>query len=137
MAGTHLVFFSEITLLIADVAATKRHQRLDKIRIIFTCTSFKSCFQKSSVMQFTPLTLYKIQFAQHTIARLLWMRTFYTTYACMKCMHTGRKQLCWFQYNVGKKCQAFSLSLMVFPYSNICYSKGSQWKRIHNYLKMP
>ena len=30
--------------LIADVAVTKRHQRLDEIRIFFTRTSFKNCF---------------------------------------------------------------------------------------------
>ena len=58
-------------IAIADVAVTKRHQRLDEIRIIFTRTSFKSCFQKSSIMQYTPSTLDAIQFAQDTLARLL------------------------------------------------------------------
>ena len=37
---------------IADVAVTKRHQRRDEIRIIFTLTSSKSCFQKKIVMQY-------------------------------------------------------------------------------------
>ena len=31
------------------------------------------------------------------------------------------KQLCWLQYNEGKTYQDFILSLMAFPYSNICY----------------
>ena len=33
------------SVAIADVAVTKRHQRWDDIRIIFTGISFKSCFQ--------------------------------------------------------------------------------------------
>ena len=32
--------------LVANVAVTKRHQRLVEIRIIFTHTSSRSCFQK-------------------------------------------------------------------------------------------
>ena len=43
---------------IVDAAVTKRHQWRDKIRIIFTRTSFKSCFQESSVMQYTPSGVY-------------------------------------------------------------------------------
>ena len=51
------------------------------------------------------------------------MRGFHTTYACMKCVHTGKKaQLCWFQYSAGKNYNDFILSLMAFPYSNMCYS---------------
>ena len=53
--------------IIADVGVTKRHQQLDKIRIIFTRTQKK----KNSVMQYTPSTLNAIQSAQHTLARLL------------------------------------------------------------------
>ena len=45
----------------------------------------------------------------HSI-RLLEIRTFPT-----------EKQLCWFQYSAGKNDQDFILSLMAFPYSNICY----------------
>ena len=56
---------------IADVAVRKRHQRLGEIRIIFTRTSSKTCFQKSSVMQYTPSTINAIQFAQQTLAHLL------------------------------------------------------------------
>ena len=60
-----------LTNEIADVAVTKRHQRLNEIRIIFIRTSFKSCFQKSSVMQYTPSTLNAIQFAQRMLAHML------------------------------------------------------------------
>ena len=56
---------------IADVAVTKRHQRLDEIRITFTRTLFKSCFLKSSVMLYTPSTLNAIQFTHHTLTHLL------------------------------------------------------------------
>ena len=62
MTGLHKPLGIEI---IADVAVTKRHQRLDEISIDFTRTSFKSCFQFRSVMQYTPSTLNAIQFAQH------------------------------------------------------------------------
>ena len=84
----------------ADVAVTRRNQWLGVIRITFTCTTFKSCFQKSSVMQYTPSF-------QHT---LVWN-------ACV----LAEKQLCWFQYSAGKKYHDFILSLIAFPYSNICY----------------
>ena len=57
--------------IIAEVAVTKRHQRLDEMRIIFTHTSSKSCFPKKYVMQYSPSTLNAIQLAQHTLARLL------------------------------------------------------------------
>ena len=60
-----------VQVRIADVSVRKRHQRLGEIMIIFTHTSSKTCFQKSSVMQYMPLTLNAIQFAQHTLARLL------------------------------------------------------------------
>ena len=77
------------TQLIADVAVRKRHQRLDESRIIFTCTSFKSCFHKSFVMQYIPLTLKAIQFAQHTLVRLLYIHAFH---AWMKCVRYRQKK---------------------------------------------
>ena len=58
-------------LHIADVAATKHHQQRDEIRIIFTRTSSKSCFRKKCHAIYTPSALDAIQFAQHTLARLL------------------------------------------------------------------
>ena len=57
--------------IIADVAVTKRHQRQGEIRVIFTSTSSKSCFLKNCHSIYTPSTLNGIQFAQHTLARLL------------------------------------------------------------------
>ena len=56
---------------VVDVAVTKHHQRLNQTMIIFTRTSSKSCFQKNFVMQSTPSILNAIQFAQHTLIRLL------------------------------------------------------------------
>ena len=53
---------------IADVAVTKRHQRRDEIRIMFTRTSSKSCSQTNCHAIYTPSTLNVIQFAQHTLA---------------------------------------------------------------------
>ena len=58
-------------VVIADVSVTKHHQQLNETRIIFTFNSSKSCFQKSSIMQYTPSTLHAIQFAQHTLATLV------------------------------------------------------------------
>ena len=43
--------------IIADVAVTKCHQRWDEIRIIFTRTSPKSCFQENCHAIYTPFTL--------------------------------------------------------------------------------
>ena len=72
------VMKSMLSLVIPDVAVTKRHQRRDEIRIFFTRTSSKSC---------TPSTLNATLFAQHTLAintcishsiRLLKMHTFPT-----------------------------------------------------------
>ena len=82
---------------------------------------FKRCFQKAlscyirprhltqSSLHSIPLhTCYKcVHFTQHT---LVWI-------ACV----LAEKQLCWFQYSVGKIYHDFILPLMTFPYSNICY----------------
>ena len=53
--------------VIADVAVTKRLQWLGKIWIIFTRISWQSCFQENSVMQFKPLILEAVQYAQHNL----------------------------------------------------------------------
>ena len=55
--------------------------------------------------------------------RSLWMRTLPT-----------EKQLCWSQYSGGKKYQNFILSLMVFPYSNICFCLGVKRLIVWQYL---
>ena len=74
------------TVQIADVAVCKHHQWLDEIRIIFTCTSSKSCFLKKLCHAIYALDTY------HNIIC--------SAYACTL---------------------EFTLSLMSFPYSNICY----------------
>ena len=113
--------------IIADVAVMKRHQRLDEIRIIFTLTSFKSCFQKSSIMQCMPSTLYAIHIAHHICLRACYKCASYTQHTLVwnVCV-LAEKQLCWFQYSVGKKYHDFILSLMAFPYSNIC-NADAEW----------
>ena len=117
---------------IADVAARTRHPQLDGIRTIFTCTSFKSCFQKSCHAIYMPSTLNVVQF---------------TAYACTLAINArvspdirlrevqalpAEKQLCLFQYSAGKKYHDFILSLMAFPYCNICYSP---WFWLHKVFK--
>ena len=79
MNNSTLEIFFQIEIRIANVAVIKCHQWLDEIRIIFPALANEislSCFQKT-VMQYTPLTLDTIQFAQHTLARLLQMRMFH------------------------------------------------------------
>ena len=92
---------------IADVVVRKRHQQLDEIRIIFIRTSSKTCLKKTLSCHIHPRHF--TQSSSHSI-RLLEMRTLPT-----------EKLLCWFKYCAGKKYQDFILSLMAFPYSNICY----------------
>ena len=65
----HTLMMVNQAVTIANVAVMIRHQRLDEIRIIFNRILFKSCFQKSSIMQCTPSTLNAIQVAQHTLVR--------------------------------------------------------------------
>ena len=83
----------------------------------------KLVFKKNSVMQYTPSTLDAIQFAQHTLARLLFINTRISH--SMRLLEMRKllteKQLCWFQHRVGKKYEDFILSSMAFPYSNMCY----------------
>ena len=69
---------------IADfVHVTKRHQQLDEIRIIFTCTSSRKSerlFSKNFVIEYTPSTLNAIHFAKYTLV--------------ISASITDRKQLC-------------------------------------------
>ena len=77
---------------ITDVAVTKRHQRLNKIRTIFTQNSFKSCFQKSSLScKARPRHLTQGSLHSKRL-RSCCKCTFHTTYACLRCMRTGRKK---------------------------------------------
>ena len=58
----------------ADVAVAKRNQQLDKIWLTFyphfIYESSLLIFQKDYVVQYTPLTLDAVQFAQHTLGHL-------------------------------------------------------------------
>ena len=57
---------------IADVVVRKCHQRLDKLRIIFTCTSSKSCFQKTQSCNVRPWHL--TQSSLHSIHLRAWYK---------------------------------------------------------------
>ena len=67
MILSYASFFQATPL--ADFAIMKRHYFI--IRIIFTHTLSKSCFQKNPVVQYTPSTLNAIKFPQHMLAHLL------------------------------------------------------------------
>ena len=76
---------------IADVAVRKRHQQLDEIRIVFTRTSFKSCFKKALSCNIRPGHF--TQSISHSIS----LRT------CYKCSHFTQRTLAWNAYVTGRK----------------------------------
>ena len=61
----HMFMSCMLFVIIADVAVRKPHPRLDEIRIIFTRTSSKTCFQKTLSCNIHPRHL--TQFSSHSI----------------------------------------------------------------------
>ena len=104
----------------------------------FYQTSSKSCFKKklscnrpippghltqSSWHSICLYACYKCtRFILHTLVRNAYVADRKTpNYTIMTWESYSLLDPCWFQYSVGKKYQDFILSLMAFPYSNICY----------------
>ena len=102
---------------LADVASSKRHQRLDEILIIFTRTIQEIgqvvCKKTMSETCACITSLYCMKHA-HYCKR--WVSRAY----CMT--RVFWKQLCWFLWcSAGKKKQDFVQPLVSFPISNISY----------------
>ena len=112
-----MIFF---TRLIADVAVTKRHQRLDEIRIFLPALHSKVVFKKLCHVIYAFDTLTHV--TAYTCALIINACVSHNILLFVTRAYWQKKQL-WFQYSAGKTYNDFILSLMVFPYSNMCYYK--------------
>ena len=127
-------------LAIADVAVTKRHQRLDEILIYiyqhFTEKLSEVVFKKTMSCN-TPAKLDTIMYAQHMLViNAQEMGAFHTAYACYKCVHFWQRFLvnnfADFAYSAGKKIESSSSHWWRFVTATT--ATAGNWA--HNFLRL-